>query len=504
MIFNTKKIKVNYSFDTQLEKTALNLLKKLLKYGNAYFVGGYPRDILIEKNSNEKYEKRDIDICINLNTQELKQALDLLNFDFKALNESLGVYLVNYNDFEFEIACLRKDISIGDGRRPKKVIFTRSIKSDAKRRDFTINAFYFDPFNMVIYDFYNGYKDIQTKTLRFIGNANKRIREDYIRILRFLKFKNKYNLNYIDKEYELIKKYIKNISTINQDKVREELEEIFCLDNINKNLEEFKKLNIFDVILPEIKKLEETNYKVKDLDVFKEIIAEETFLESKVLFYILEKYVGIEFDDKYDENNIKKYVIDNFGVNIIWSIMFHDLGKIIYDYSEINSDNPFEKHEQASLSIASDIMRRMMFSKKSKEEISYIILNHEKIKKFDELSSSEQKYFLSNRYFLEILIIYLSEIFKSEDNNIIKEDIIEYKIQEIRDLLFMYNHVNNEMKNIIGFLDSNLLNIFNIEKGSPLYYRTIEEIQNSFFEGKIKTRNGVIKFLERKMGVVYK
>lgn len=504
MIFNKSKIKVNYSFDTQFEKTALNLLRKLSKYGKAYFVGGYPRDILIEKNLKEKYEKKDIDICIDLTNKELKQVLNLLNLDFKALNESLGVYVAIYNDFSFEIACLRKDISIGDGRRPKRVTFTKSIKADARRRDFTINAFYFDPFNMVIYDFFNGEKDIKTKTLKFVGNANKRIKEDYIRILRFLKFKNKYSLNYIEKEYELIKKYIKNIADINQDKVREELEDIFCLNNINKNLEELRKLKIFDIVLPEVKKLEEINYKVKDLDIFKEIISEETFLESKVLFYILEKYIGIDFNEEYNANNIKKYIIDNFGVNIIWSIMFHDLGKCLCDYSDTECENPFDKHEQASLSISNDIMKRMVFSRKSKEEISYVISNHEKIKKIEEIEDPDKKYFISNKYFLEILIVYLAEIFKNEDNNIIKEDLIDYKMQEIRDVLFLYNHINNEIKNIINFLDDKVLKIFNIEKESPLYYKTIEELESLFFEGKVRTKNGMIKFLERKMGVVYK
>ena len=276
MIFTNKKIKISYSFDTQFEKTAVNLLKKLSKYGKTYFVGGYPRDILIEQILGVKYVKKDIDICIGLSSEDLKKSLKLLNLDFKALNEILGVYLVTYNDFNFEVACLRKDIDIGNGRRPKKVIFTNSIKVDSKRRDFTINALYFDPVNMVIYDFYNSRNDIKTKMLKFIGNPAKRIQEDYIRILRFIKFKNKYNFNYIDKQYELLKKYVSKLGDINQDKVREELEDIFCLDYINKNLEELRKLRILDIVLPEMRSLEDL--KVKNIDIFKEIISEESFL----------------------------------------------------------------------------------------------------------------------------------------------------------------------------------------------------------------------------------
>jgi len=197
MSFISKKIKITYSFDTQFEKASVNLLKKLSKYGKTYFVGGYPRDILIEQILQEKYTKKDIDLCINLSADELKESLKLLNLNFKVLNDALGVYLVSYNDFNFEVACLRKDIDIGNGRKPKKIVFTKSIKVDSRRRDFTINALYFDPVNMIIYDFYNAQQDIKTRTLRFIGNPSKRIQEDYIRILRFIKFK-KYNFNYID------------------------------------------------------------------------------------------------------------------------------------------------------------------------------------------------------------------------------------------------------------------------------------------------------------------
>jgi len=499
MSFISKKIKITYSFDTQFEKASVNLLKKLSKYGKTYFVGGYPRDILIEQILQEKYTKKDIDLCINLSADELKESLKLLNLNFKVLNDALGVYLVSYNDFNFEVACLRKDIDIGNGRKPKKIVFTKSIKVDSRRRDFTINALYFDPVNMIIYDFYNAQQDIKTRTLRFIGNPSKRIQEDYIRILRFIKFKNKYNFNYIDKQYELLKKYVNKISSINQDKVREELEDIFCLDYINKNLEELRKLRILDNVLPEIKKLEEL--KVKNIDIFKEIISEESFLESKVLFYILSKYLNIDFGNKYNEDNIKQYILDTFGVNIIWCIMFHDLGKPLCNY---DIDVNFEKHGQQSLSIVNDIMKRMVFSKKAKEEISYIILNHEEIKSLDKMSLEEQRRFVLNKYFLETLIIYIAEIFKLDDNNIVKEDLIAYKMQPVLGVISSYININTEFDKIFSFLDDNMLDRFNIDKGSSYYLKISDEIRELFVENKLKTKAGLIKFLERKTGIVYK
>lgn len=87
--------------------------------------------------------------------------------------------------FEVEIATFRKDI--GEGRRPDSVKFC-DMEEDAKRRDFTINALYYDPLNNRIYDYVGGFNDLSNRTVRCVGNPMDRFREDPLRVLRYIRF----------------------------------------------------------------------------------------------------------------------------------------------------------------------------------------------------------------------------------------------------------------------------------------------------------------------------
>lgn len=502
MLF-TRKIKISgYSFNTKIEKTALSLLKKISKYEKIYFVGGYPRDILLNRKFNKKYEVTDIDFCISSTNIELKEIFKNLNLEFKALNDNLGVYLIYYRECEFEIACFREDISIGNGRRPDKIKFTKSIRKDSKRRDFTINAFYFDPISMTIFDFNNGSKDLDNKVLRFIGNPKKRIKEDYIRILRFFRFKNKYNFSYIEKEYELIRKYVKNLSTINQDKVRIELGQIFSLSNAKNIFFELDKAGVFEIVLPEFKAIDNINYKMEGIDIFKDTIEQEYLLESNAFYYLMIKY--FRADEKIcTETSVKDYITSVFGKNILWAIIFNNLGRVISnDSTDESTQILFDNYEQAAISISNDVMKRLGFNKKDKEDITYIILNQYKIKNFDELNETEKKYLLSNRHFREVLIVFLTTILKNFNTGTIEE--VEDKIRNYKNIILTYNSINDEINKILGFLDQEALDVFRIEKDSQFFYKIIEELEVLFFDGKIKTKNGVIKFLENKTGIIYK
>ena len=208
-----KKLKlVDYVPKTQIEISAINFLKILSEYSECYFVGGYPRELLMAKFLNKKNTIKDVDIAIkHKKNKDIKEFFESKNIEYRILNENFGVYSVIFDGFNFQIASYRKDGKISNGRRPSSIKFLNSIKKDSKRRDFTINAFYFDPFTNVIFDFNNGIKDIKKERIRFIGKPEKRIKEDYLRILRYIRFKNKYGLNAKDKDIAAIKKIVKII-----------------------------------------------------------------------------------------------------------------------------------------------------------------------------------------------------------------------------------------------------------------------------------------------------
>jgi poly(A) polymerase len=159
----------------------LNILKEN-KY-KARLVGGCVRDAYLG------IEFKDIDIATDAKPDELIKLFPP-QITVKKLGYNYGSILAILNKKTFEITTLRQDVET-DGRYAK-VTFTKDFYEDAKRRDFTINALSLDLEENKIYDYFSGIEDLKSKKVKFIGNAKSRIKEDYLRILRFFRFSAKY------------------------------------------------------------------------------------------------------------------------------------------------------------------------------------------------------------------------------------------------------------------------------------------------------------------------
>ena len=143
------------------------------------YVGGCIRKII----NDEKVD--DIDLATNLEPKEVSDALKKNNINFYETGVKHGTITALIDDFKFEITSLREDI-LTDGRHAQ-VKFSKDWKKDASRRDFTINSIYSDAEGN-LFDPFNGKKDLEKGVINFIGNPNERIQEDYLRILRYIRF----------------------------------------------------------------------------------------------------------------------------------------------------------------------------------------------------------------------------------------------------------------------------------------------------------------------------
>ena len=165
----------NYKISFSDIKKIVNAIK--INKGNIRIVGGMVRDLLLKQNKSSE-----IDLVTNLDPSEIIDAFKKSNIEYITVGLKYGCITAKINGKLIEITSLRKDVE-NDGRWPV-VEYTKDWKLDAKRRDFTINSIYID-FNGNIYDSENGIKDLKNKKIIFIGNPVKRIKEDYLRILRF-------------------------------------------------------------------------------------------------------------------------------------------------------------------------------------------------------------------------------------------------------------------------------------------------------------------------------
>jgi len=211
------------------------------------YVGGCVRKII----NKEKVD--DIDLATNLDPQKVCEALKENKINYYETGIEHGTITAIIDEYKFEITTLREDIST-DGRHAK-VQFSKDWKEDASRRDFTINSIYSDREGN-LFDPFDGRKDLENGLVKFIGNSDIRIKEDYLRILRYLRFftnysKHPHNLELIRK----LKMNIGGISKLSKERLFDELKKIFQSENLEKIAKNKISLELLQIIFPELKNI---------------------------------------------------------------------------------------------------------------------------------------------------------------------------------------------------------------------------------------------------------
>ncbi len=223
-------------------------INKFNETSEVRYVGGCIRKII------KKEEIDDIDLATNLIPTEVCNALKKNNINFYETGIDHGTITAIIGDQKYEITTLRKDVST-DGRHAK-VEFTLDWKEDSNRRDFSINAIYSDK-DGNLFDPHNGKKDLEKGTVKFIGNSEERIKEDYLRILRYLRF----FLNYSNNKHELeifktIKRNIGGISKLSSERLLEEFKKLTKSVGFIKLFKDKESLELIEIIFPQLKNLQ--------------------------------------------------------------------------------------------------------------------------------------------------------------------------------------------------------------------------------------------------------
>ena len=226
-------------------KTVFNCLQTNEKIKEVMFVGGCVRKAL----NKEKID--DVDIATIFKPSEVKEKL--LKNKIKVIDTGIshGTVTAIVEDKKFEITTLREDLST-DGRHAN-VVFVSNWDKDAMRRDFTINSIY-SSIDGEIFDPLNGVSDLKNGKIKFIGNAEERIKEDYLRILRYFRFFIQYSkFDHEQKTINSIKKNVNGLNNVSNERKIDELKKILLLKNFGKLfLDENTKYLILN-IFPQLK-----------------------------------------------------------------------------------------------------------------------------------------------------------------------------------------------------------------------------------------------------------
>ena len=243
------KLEVNSGFsklqNSQEIMKLFNCFSNFSDESEIRFVGGCIRKIL------NKEQIDDIDLATNLTPQEIKIALDKFNLKYFETGIKHGTISSIINEKKFEITSLRKDIST-DGRHAK-VEFTKDWLIDASRRDFTINSIYAD-LDGNLFDPFEGKFDLENGQIKFIGNPEIRIQEDYLRIMRYIRF----FLNYSEIPHDenikkIILKNINGIKNLSKNRILDELKKLFLSSKFLSIGTDNFLLDILKLVVPELK-----------------------------------------------------------------------------------------------------------------------------------------------------------------------------------------------------------------------------------------------------------
>ena len=319
---------LNTSINNLTKKTPINkIFEAITLYSSEAeirYVGGCIRKII----SRERVD--DIDLATNLLPNQVCDALKKNNISYYESGIEHGTITAIIDANKFEITTLREDVYT-DGRHAK-VKFSKDWKKDASRRDFTINSIYSNQSGN-LFDPYNGKEDLENGFVNFIGDANTRIKEDYLRILRYLRFflnysKQPHNL----KIFKILKMNIGGISKLSKEWLLDELKKIIKLDTVEKLSNDKLSLELFLMIFPEIKNIEI----LSKLNLnYKKILKEKDFIFLLSLMIIDNTdnadYFLYKFNiSKKDQKRIK--IISNFYKEKISNKSFSErsMNKVFY------------------------------------------------------------------------------------------------------------------------------------------------------------------------------
>mgnify|MGYP001214934470 CR=1 FL=1 len=352
-IFKKKEINISEKIQS-IQK--IYPIKKIFYCINNYsensevrYVGGCIRKSII----NEKID--DVDLATNLNPSELEQCLFKNNIKYINTGKKFGTLTLLVENHKFEITSLRKDVDT-DGRHTK-VKYTKNWREDSERRDFTFNSIYSN-LNGELFDPYNGKKDLIKGEVNFIGNTVERIKEDYLRILRYVRF----FLNYSKTKHKpevisAIKQNIVGIHKLSKERLLDELKKIILSDGFLRINDDELSKEIIKLIFPQIK-----NFTVLKDNNKKSL---EDLIKKKDFIFIISLLI-IDFTDNTDFF-LHKY---NFSNN--------DKKRIIFLKEIFNKQNEKSFLEKRNLKKilyrhgrerVLDILRFQLFYSKNKEKI---------------------------------------------------------------------------------------------------------------------------------------
>lgn len=428
------------------KKLAVQIVKMLHQSGFvAYFAGGCVRDMIM------KEKPKDYDIATTATPDDVEKLFPKC----VPVGKQFGVMIVVIDKQHFEVATFRREGAYQDGRHPDAVAFTTP-EEDAKRRDFTVNGLFYDPLKRCIIDHVEGRKDIRQKLIRTIGDPDARFQEDRLRLLRAIRFAANLGFEIEPKTWQAIKRLRKEIHSVSQERIRDELVKMFTRSNAGCGLELLSESGLLEEVLPEIEAM-------KGVKQPPEFHPEgDVFVHTKMLMDQLE----------------------HPSVRLAFGALLHDVGKPP-TFSDEGGRIHFYNHPNVGAQITRQILTRLRFSNQEIEDIVSCVDNHMKFANVKEMRIGKLKQFVARENFLVELEMHKIDCLASHG----KLELYQFLRRKVKE----FEREDLKPKRLINGDD---LIAIGIEPG-PMMKEILEEVYSLQLEGKIASQDEAIRWVKK-------
>ena len=442
----------------KMKKTAINIVETLQNNGYvAVFAGGCVRDKLLNRKI------KDYDIATNATPDKVINLFDKTI----SIGKSFGVINVVKSDLSFKVTTFRSDGVYVNGRYPSGVKFS-NMGEDAKRRDLTINAIFYNPVTNEFYDYVNGINDLNSKILRFVGKPNKRIKEDNLRLLRFIRFMCSTGFKSDNDSWDAIINNTHLIKNVSNKRIRDELSKILIYGSVGIKL--LQKSGLLKEVLHEVDSLvncEQNPEHHPKGNVFTHTCNLLDNLIELVLF---------------DESNERKQIL-------LWASLLHDISKP-KTFNMVNEKISAKEHETIGFEMSRNVLKRLKFPTKFICQVSRLVRDHMCIKEAKNMRVSKIKRLMSQNNYNNLFDLSFQDSIVSGKN--------------IAWAVYLIDKENEFIKNKTPIKPPCLINGDDLIKLSfkpgPVFKILLEEIQDLQLEGVIENKNQALKYLKNKKG----
>jgi len=431
-----------------MEKKAREIVARLREHRSvAYFAGGCVRDLVRGE------APKDIDIATDARPEKVQKIFPRTY----AVGAHFGVIVVLEDNFQFEVATFRSDGAYLDGRHPTEVHFS-SPQEDAARRDFTINGMFFDPIANEVIDFVRGRADLEARIIRAIGDPGQRFTEYRLRMLRAVRFATVLGFEIEPRSWEALRQNSARINEISAERIREELVRIFLSPNRTRGWDLLDESGLLRAILPEIEAMKGC----KQPEQFHP--EGDVFQHTRLMLKLLPEKVSVP---------------------LVFSVLFHDIGKPPTASVDENGRIRFNGHDRVGAEMAEEIMQRLRFSRAEIDATVEMVWQHMVFKDVPRMRIAKLKRFMARPTFEDELELHRIDCASS------------HRMMENYDfLLRKREEFANEPIIPPPLVRGDDLIALGLEPG-PKFGEILEAVETRQLEGALRTREEALDWVKR-------